>query len=95
MAQFILKFGPDQYMIWSTVVDAPVTMMMSLEELLEEQGTDGIQARLERCDQNGCSSLRHSLDRILICNRAGDGETELTKAEIIEKYTEVPNADPS
>jgi hypothetical protein len=97
MPQYIIKIQ-DRYFIWSTVVDAPVTYGMNRDELEQfvqaEQGARGLEAlpeRLERVEQKGTSSrIDASLAKLLVGNRAGDGETRLTEAEIYAKYASPP-----
>lgn len=75
-----------RYFEWSTIVDAPVTYPMTLEELRayikEEfglQGLDLLEKRLERIEANGTSSLLGTtLEDALLGNRAGKGETRLS-----------------
>ncbi len=96
MPKYIIKMsgeGKDFYLKWSTVVDAPTTYGMSLDEFKEfyrqEYGNQGIQQlpqRLERVERTGCSAYTKTLDEVLINNRAGDNETEISKAEIFRKY---------
>lgn len=35
MPSYIYKFGPDEYVEWSTIVDAPVSTLMTREEMAE------------------------------------------------------------
>ena len=42
--------------------------------------------KLERVERTGCSAHGETLDNVLMYNRAGDNETELTKEEIFRKY---------
>ncbi len=101
MPQYILKMsseGRDFYLEWSTVVDAPVTYGMPLEEFKEyyrqEYGQEGfddqvmqrLSQRLERVERTGCSAHGKDIDTILLGNRAGENETELTKSEIFRRY---------
>ena len=81
------------YMLWSTVVDAPITYGVKLSQFLdymkEEYGNRGwedLDKSLERAERQGCSFIGETLDDLLSCNRAGFNEMELTKDEIIEWY---------
>ena len=92
MGQGIVKLN-GKYMIWSTVVDAPITRLMTREQLEEhvrfEDGERGIRElpeRLERADTNGTSFYRGSAESVVRFNRAGPGESCLTIKELIEKY---------
>ena len=96
MGKSIIKLsgeGRDFYLEWSTIVDAPVTYGMSLEEFeeyyKEEYGNKGINqlpARLERVERTGCSAFNTTLDSLLACNKAGDNEVKISKEEIYRKY---------
>jgi hypothetical protein len=97
MPRYIVKLNDgnrDYYLEWSTVVDAPVTFGVSLEEFKqgyqEQYGTEGMRAlaeRLVRVEKKGTSDLLHgSVDELLQFNRAGKGETCLTKEQIIDAY---------
>jgi hypothetical protein len=92
MPRYIVKLD-DWYLEWSTIVDAPVTEGMSLDDFrahyLRQYGLQGesqLFERLERVEKNGTSALDETLDGILSCNRAGPDEAELTKDEIIKAY---------
>lgn len=85
--------GKPWYLEWSTVVDAPVTNGMSLEDLHQhiqnEYGRQGIlelPARLARVEATGTSSIGGTLDGLISCNRAGPNETELSLEELIAEY---------
>lgn len=94
MPKFIVKLGDDKYCEWSTVVDAPVTPIVTLDELHEyyrqqygEAGMEGLPARLARVEATGCSAFdRMTAEELIQGNRAGPREKELTLAEIIESY---------
>ena len=99
MPRYLLKLtdkqGNDFYMEWSTVVDAPVTYGMPLEEFTqfyrEEYGNSSMrgefQDRMERVEKNGSSHRRgESAQDIIECNRAGEGETELSYEDIVRIY---------
>ena len=96
MGTFIIKLNGEEgdfYLEWSTIVDAPITYGMSLEEFKEfykeEYGNKGINelpARLERVKRTGCSAFNTTLDSLLACNRLGDNEVKISKEEIYRKY---------
>jgi hypothetical protein len=98
MPRAIIKIK-DKYFEWSTVVDAPVTNGMTEAELLEyvkeRHGSEGLRQlpeRLARVRANGTSFHAYgNLDELLKLNRAGDGETCLTKDEIYAKYAKPPS----
>lgn len=92
MGRSIVKLG-DYYLEWSTIVDAPVTFGMSLEEFKEyylaeygRQGFGDLERRLERVEQSRTSYRIGTLDDLLLCNRAGPDDSELTKVEIYKAY---------
>lgn len=90
MPRFVCKFGDDQYLMWSTVVDAPVTYMMTRDEMLTHCGDPD---RVARADQYGTSIIperegeRRDLKSLVGWNRAGLNESHLTIEEIVKEYT--------
>jgi hypothetical protein len=98
MGTIVVKFPhPERpYVEWSSIVDAPITRGMSVDELRayvkEQYGNEGLRelpARLRRCEIDGTSSLRReSAEEVILCNRAGQGETRLTMAQIVDYYCE-------
>lgn len=94
MPRGIIKIK-DKYFEWSTVVDAPVTCAMNMDELKEHikarygsEGLDDLPDRLFRVDKDGCSFHDRTLDDVICCNRAGDNEEHLSSGEIYEQYAE-------
>lgn len=93
MGRYIVKLA-DRYLEWSSIVDAPVSYGMTLDELRahvkDEQGNDGLRdlpRRLERVDAKGTSAHEDdSADDTIWLNRAGPAETILHREEIIEFY---------
>lgn len=88
--------GVELYMEWSTVVDAPVSPLLSLEDFREwhnwRHPNIDISERLERVAEKGTSSLDGTTpEELLAFNRAGEGESHLTKGEIIAQYREDGN----
>lgn len=92
-----MKFDTDRgprYLEWSSVVDAPVSWGVTLKKFKEyykeEYGRSGLEEldqRLERVEMKGTSSRVHSsVDEQIRYNRAGRGETRLTKEQIIEYF---------
>lgn len=104
MPQFIIKLHDDKenkdyFLMWSTIVDAPITFGMSLKEFQEyykyEYGASGMEKlpeRLARVEQSGCSAREpsDSLDELLKFNRAGRNEKNLNKEGILEHYCRNP-----
>lgn len=93
MPRYIVKLK-DCYFLFSSVVDAPVTFGMSLDEFKEyyefEYGQDGLNNldnRLARVEKYGSSDMAGlSADDVLEFNRAGPNEDELTIDEIYKAY---------
>lgn len=87
------KGGP-WYMEWSTIVDAPVSPGLPLEDFKQyyreqygEQGMRELEGRLERVEAQGTSSHMGgtAFERVRR-NRAGDKERSLRYREIVRHY---------
>ncbi len=86
--------GQDFYMEWSSIVDAPVTYGLSLEEFKahyrEEYGARGmceLDGRLARVEAKGTSAYYYkSAADAIAFNRAGLKEALLTEQEIIHWF---------
>lgn len=95
MPEFILKFGK-QYMLWSTVTDAPATFLCSRAELVahytEQHGTSGardLPERIARADKTGNSGrgpYACSAADMIAQNRAGPREEHMPLAELLRAY---------
>jgi len=91
MPRYICKLD-DMYFDWSTVVDAPITDGMSLEEYKEyykeEYGKLSFDneffERIKRVEEKGTSAFDESIDSIISYNRAGPNESCLSKNDIIK-----------
>lgn len=92
MSRAIVKIK-DKYFIWSSIVDAPITYGLTLDQLKEwhkeEYGRSvDIEERLERVEKYGTSLQRFTnVEKLIRLNRAGDNEEQLTLDEIYEKYS--------
>ncbi len=97
MPRYIIKLTDndvDYFLEWSTIVDAPVTYGMPLEEFQEyyreRYGSEGmreLEQRLERCKAYGTSCYNTtSIAELIKHNRAGVNEIELTLEQIIEQF---------
>lgn len=108
MARLIVQLGPDEYLEWSTICDAPATCVMTEAELreyiLDESGRNGLDAldeRLARCAEHGTSSTSGTtLTDLLGHNRAGPNETHLRTVDALRKRydrssPDFPDADSS
>jgi hypothetical protein len=92
MPRYIIKLE-DKYMEWSTVVDAPITYLLTYEQLTEyikdeygSQGLNNLSDRMKRVEEHGSSSPYHTTNQIIKHNRAGKNETHLSKKELIKQY---------
>jgi hypothetical protein len=98
MGRYIIKLKRGDrawYLEWSSIVDAPVTYGMSLEEFKSyyehEHGRleagHNLESRLQRVEAKGTSSFMHdNAEDVMCANRTGDHEARLTVDEIIDKY---------
>lgn len=97
MSRFLIKLNDgkkDYYLEWSTIVDAPVTYGLSLEELKayikDEYGNEGMREldqRLKRVEEHNHSLYTNeSLETVIDFNRAGPKEGRLTIKGIIRSY---------
>lgn len=94
MGRTVVKIK-DLYFEWSTIVDAPVTFGLTLEEmrdsLKEDYGQRGLDhfdsATLARIEQVGAGWRDGTtLEETVSGNRAGPDESELTIDEIYQAY---------
>ncbi len=93
MPTMIVAFG-ELYCEWSTVVDAPVTVLMSEDDFIshykEEYGNTGIiglGARMTLAERTGSSSTMYTKQSLLCANHAGEEGAWLSEQGIIAKYT--------
>jgi hypothetical protein len=99
MPRFIIKLtkgDQSRYLEWSSVVDAPVTMGLTLEQFrvyyAHEYGLSDFNERLARVEVQGHSSIPRcdqgveTLEDFVSCNRAGPNETELDIDGLWEYY---------
>lgn len=92
MANGLIKIK-DKYFEWSTIVDAPVSNGMNLKELetyvKEKYGNsrlENLPYMLKTVDKTGTSFAGEDLNSMIICNRAGENEKNISAEEIYEKY---------
>ncbi len=94
MGHAILKLAEESFIVWSSVVDAPVSYIMTEKECREwyakEHGRRHSQYHLDQsirdAHKTGSSSTFTTLDDIKADNKAGADEEYLTLGQIIEKY---------
>lgn len=102
MPRYIVKLSEGEqswYMEWSTVVDAPITYGMSLDQFKkfyqEQYGRRGmgeLDERLERVEAKGTSSHGHtSAEDTIDWNRAGENETCLSVQQIVDFWCKHPD----
>ena len=79
---------------WSTVVDAPVSMLLSREKFTAyyhrygDKIVEELPERLARAEKNGTSCYgEESFESLIELNRAGPKESCLTFAQIIKLMT--------
>ncbi len=101
MPRYILKLQ-DRYFEWSTVVDAPVGGPWTREQALAhvtqqiiEHAACNAQAQLAFCDLFGVNTDQRDfrIGDLLLGNRAGPNESELTAEEIYQRYSPAPKGD--
>lgn len=91
------KTSNDNYLLWSTIVDAPVSYGALLGDFKTTyillNGTNSaaeLADRLVRVELKGTSDYHdEDVDVTIAGNRAGKDETCLTKEQIIEQYCHV------
>lgn len=94
MGKFIIQLK-DMYLEWSTVVDAPTTFGMTLDDFRQYYqqmyGSDGMRdldSRLARVAEHGSSAIPpcYWMPNLISANRAGPDESCLTIKEIYRAY---------
>lgn len=87
--------GEERFLVWSSIVDAPVTFACTAEEIVAvfvedaiQDTTRMVQGMLDRARETGSSSSFGCtvIADVVTGNRAGPGESTLTEDEIIEFY---------
>ena len=92
MPRAILYFEEkDKFLTWSTIVDAPITDLMSEEEYRQwyqieygRTGMTGLDEKIKEAKETGCNWRGYTLDDAISGNRAGEDETHATREEIVE-----------
>lgn len=88
MPAYYVRIGP-KIVRWSTIVDAPTHSFDSVEQVkefhLREFGTSALRpwANMAKRLEVGTSSTGEDADSLIWLNRAGKGETTLTKAQLV------------
>jgi hypothetical protein len=94
MGRVILKLAEDEYVEWSSIVDAPVTYILSREKMLDhlrdEYGRHGWREnveRMKRADEKGSSAWgSETVAELIEFNRAGINETCLSLEQIRRRF---------
>ena len=93
MPRYIVKTdGP--YGEWSTIIDAPVSKLMNLDDFKAYyqhqygvEGLSGLPERLKRVDEKGTSAIGDSsFEQTVNFNRAGDNEERLSVPDLIAAW---------
>jgi len=101
MPRFTIKIK-DKYFHWSTIVDAPITDGMNLEDFRKwykyEYSSDYNEKLFDKmidtltkypaANGNG-NPIADTIDEAIRCNRAGKNESYLTAEQIYEQYKEI------
>jgi hypothetical protein len=84
MGRCIARLAEDEYVEWSTVVDAPVTYIIDRAEAVAEWGEE----RVARADAKGTSFIEgpYTLASLLVANRAGPRENQASLEAIRKQY---------
>lgn len=86
MPRLILRLAADEYVEWSTVVDAPVSAVLSRKDAIGEFGAD----KVAIADEHVVSLWPHfqpaDAEAFIAANRAGPNEERLSLEEIRQAY---------
>ena len=92
MGNGIIKIK-DRYMEWSTIVDAPVSPALAIDDFREwyrdkygRVGLRDFENDLEEIDERGTNYNYTKLETVVELNRAGEKEARITLDEIYERY---------
>jgi hypothetical protein len=89
--------GEDRYLVWSSVIDAPITYADTLASLRaywkRDYGRVGL-LDLDRQIAHRGEKWCRTVDEVVSCNKAGSGETQLTAEQIVQHYFVERKGDP-
>ena len=93
MVDAIVKIN-DMYLMWSTIVDAPITYGMTFEQLVkyyakkyEHSDEDSFREKMMKIDEDGTGfQIGTNTNQIGEYNRAGPNESLLSIDEIYKSY---------
>ncbi len=104
MPRYVLKIKgkkETRYMIWSTIVDAPILYDMTREDVVKWwkreygwSGQYGFDHMMKQVEETG-SSINESPREIIKCNRAGKNERSMSYENIIACYVDCTKPLPS
>lgn len=76
MGTYIVKLANNEYVEWSSVMDAPSSFILSKDEASAEWNEE----RIARCDAKGHSLIMKNKvknpEEMIICNRCGEWDPE-------------------
>lgn len=80
--------GVDKYLIWSSIVDAPITYGGTLEQIRNYWKSEFGRVGLEELDRDIASGRKwwRTVEEMVDCNRAGKDETKLTAEAIVKHF---------
>lgn len=86
MPRCLVKLEEDLYCEWSTVVDCPVSVFTSIDDIKRDVWSPDIDERIDRMLKYGTSFVDPcSVADLIKGNRAGPNETTITLEEIIKQ----------
>ena len=78
--------GVDKYLVWSSIVDAPVTYALTKGEVYDYFMSVAIRTERELLDRMFERGDFGAVADEVACNRAGEDETKISRAQIIDYY---------
>ena len=87
----MVRLTEDAYVLWSNTTDAPASAVMTRDGMItalytrcgSQQGADAL---LQATDESGTSDPSVAALVLIENNRAGPGESRLTRTEILTAY---------
>jgi len=90
MGRGIVKLDENKFVEWSTIVDAPISSVFSMEAGFDTYGRE----RMERANESGTSYRDEESNQTFFdYNRAGEGESHISREMIVERYTKCITCD--
>lgn len=78
--------GKDRYLVWSSIVDAPITYGITKKQLLQFWRTEYGRSGVEDLERRLAAGRTKTVDCMVSCNRAGKDETRLTTEQIVDYF---------